>query len=164
MDNETKYNGEVALHHEVLKLIPLIVKNFGNFEGRVKTKSGRAAAFDKVVSSFRNDCDAASTARVLVDDQYGYSVWVKIDIHLQDPCGTHVNYFDTGLHVGNIEGDHFEYDFDQTDTESRCKKITTMPLTDIAHVQAEIRQANKRIAELKGSVPAAFREIVSARY
>lgn len=161
--NET-YEGQVALHHEVIKLLPAIVGHFSEYSGRAATQSGRSRYFNKIVHEFYTACKAVSNARVLVDDSYHSTIYLKIDIHLPSHHGAHVNYFSLDIHLGRIEDDMFVYGFDHDATEFRCNQVINTTQAEITEAKEKLIDFKRQISAVKESIPHAFSNLLDVRY
>jgi len=161
--NET-YAGQVALHKEVLAILPHIANNFASYTGRAVTNSGRSAYFNKVVQTFYLDCKADSSARVLVDDSYNHSIYLKIDINLPAHQGGHVNYFSANFHLGTVEDYNFVYGFDYFDVQKRCNDVTNTTRKFLMDKRTTLVGFKKQISDIKASVPTAFTSLLDVRY
>ena len=161
--NET-HEGQVELHKTVLDLIPAIVANFATYTGRAATDSGRSAYFDKVVQAFYRDCKEVSKARVIVDDSYHTSIYLKIDINLPSHNASHVNYFRADFHLGTTEDRDFKYGFDYDDVALRCQAVVDTTLADIEFARNRLIGFKQQITAVKESVPSAFTTLMDVRY
>lgn len=166
-DIPTLHHGEQSLCREILKIIPLIEKHFKPYDGqRVSIQSGRSAKFNKVCQAFREDCEAVTNARIIVDDN-GYSLAVKIDINEPDPKREGCNYFYHTIYFAEHKRINFAaspdmtYNYKPEDTRRYCDKVLKTTIKQIEKVKADIKRHKDAISKLESSIPYQFKDAVS---
>lgn len=165
MNNTTqlkaKLTGERILARHVMNMIPLIEKHFAAFDGqRVLIDSGACSApFKKLTRAFLDNIDKTDNLRVIVDAS-GYSVWVKLDVHLPNPSGSGVTYFEQSLYIGKIDHQTFFYNFDGHDYYQTAQQVRALTVKQLMDAKKEYTALQTAMNAVSASYPFTFKKFI----
>ena len=160
MKLKTLHQGEHILAREILKIVPLIEKHFKPFNGqRASIQSGDSAAFRKVQKAFCDECATLTDMRIFVVSN-AYSVYIKMDVHVNEPNTEHCNYFEHGSYIAEGRDADFHYTFKPGSLIQMCNSILSVSVKDLESVKAEIEGLKGQIDRLENSVPYQFKSVI----